>query len=205
MLLFFTFNCIGPDKDLPIIARPKDTTTINLNKQGFLKDTRTLLGLPNAKVFIYIILKSDSNVLVATTQTDSTGYFRSSFRHLKFNGGFIYKFEHPNPIFMNRIYDGNVSHDYVNDSTGLYYLHRKSGCNISLKNSDGKQKNVMLFNKDGQLGKVIMNLRKDTTFCYLLKDYDDIVYLDYVPQKSLQSKPIKGATNGDTINIEFKY
>lgn len=203
-LLFFATNCLQKEKDLLINSEPKDTTTAILHTQGLLLDTRSSKGLPDAKVDIFIRMKSDSNVLVSTVQTDSTGYFQSNFRQRKLNGGFIFSFSHANPIFINRTYDGD-SHDYVNDSTGLYYLHRKSGCEISLKNKDGKVKNVMLFNQDKHLSKVIMNLRKDTTFTYLLKDYEDIVYFDYLPQKELQSKAVRGSTSGDTIKIQFMY
>lgn len=192
------------EDELPPISETADTTTQLYTKRGLLLDTRSSSGLPNAKVTIYGILKSDSSVVVASSYTDSAGYFKCSFRHLKFNGGFIYTFSHPNPVFMNRTYK-NYHQEKVNDSTELYYLHRKSGCRILLKNTDGKQKNVMLFNANKNLSKVLMGLRKDTSFTYLLQDYEDIVYFDYFPQRSLQSVPVKGSTSGDTIRIEFNY
>ena len=203
MLIFFGFSCVK-ENEKPVI-NPKDTTTMKFLKRGLLLDTKTTEGLPEARVSIYAILTPDSNKLIATTKTDSNGFFQLNFVYLKFNPGFQYVFEHTNPVFMKRTYSSNDFQEKINDSTELYYLHRKSVCEISLKNMDGKQKNVMLFNTDKKLNKLIMNLRKDTAFYYLLQDYNDNVFFDYFPQKNLQKLPVRGSTSGDTVKIEFKY
>jgi len=203
IIVFFGLSCIKKTEEL--LIKSKDTTTIAFSVRGLLLDTRSTNGLQDAKVSVYAIITQDSNKLIATAKTDSNGLFQSNFVYRKFNLGFRYVFEHSNPVFMKRTYISNEPQEKINDSTELFYLHRRSGCEISLKNSDGKQKNVMLFNNDKSFSKLIMNLRKDTVFYYLLQDYNDKIFFDYFPQKSLQSLPIKGSTNGDTISIEFKY
>lgn len=188
-----------------IMIEPFDTTSMSFSKRGLLIDTRTSGGLEGAKVFIYSKSANDSIQLISSSNTDSNGLFHFNFNYYKYNSGFTYVFEHPNPVFMKRTYPPSFHQEKINDSTELFYLHRKSGCKISLKNRDGKQKNVMLFNSDKKFSKLLMNLRSDTVFYYLLQDYEDKVFFDYFPQRSLQSMPVRGSTSGDTVSIEFKY
>ena len=199
----FGASCLTKQDEL--IIETQDTTTMSFSKRGLLLDTRSTNGLADAKVSLYAMINKDSTQLITTAKTDSNGLFHVNFVYLKFNRGFRFVFEHASPVFMKRTYNTYEHQEKINDSTELYYLHRKSGCKVSLKNSDGTQKNVMLFNSTKSFSKLLMNLKKDTSFYYLLQDYTDNVYFDYFPQKSLQSIPVKGSTSGDTINIEFRY
>ncbi len=203
VFILFGASCLTKQDEL--IIETQDTTTMSFSKRGLLLDTRSTNGLADAKVSLYAMINKDSTQLITTTKTDSNGLFHVNFVYLKFNRGFRFVFEHANPVFMKRTYNTYEHQEKINDSTELYYLHRKSGCKVSLKNSDGTQKNVMLFNSTKSFSKLLMNLKKDTSFYYLLQDYTDNVYFDYFPQRSLQSLPVKGSTSGDTINIEFRY
>lgn len=200
LLAFSLTNCLK--KETEMLPNDEDTTIITFSERGLVRDTRTSNGLFDAQISV---LTQDSNKLVATTTTDSNGYYLLNFEYRRRNSGFLFVFEHSDPIFMKRTIKNYGYQEKLNDSTALVYLHRKSGCEISLINADGKQKNVMLFNKDKKFSKLLMNLRSDTSFYYLLQDYEDVVYFDYFPQQKLQNLPVRGSTSGDTIKIEFKY
>ncbi len=202
--LMFTNACMKK-QEVPYPEIGADTVKVAFTKQGVLLDTRTSDGLEGAKVSIYAATKTNSDTLMGIAYTDSNGYFRIQYRALQNAWSVKYVFEHPDPVFIKRTYEHNASYDKRNDSTGLFYLHRRCGCRITLKNMDGKQKNVMVFNGSQKFSKLLMNLSSDTTFTYLLQEHTDIVYFDYFPQKALQQVSVRGSTSGDTLDVEFKY
>lgn len=200
-------SCLVVDDD-PIIEDSilRDTSKTDYVKRGLVRDARGGNGLAGAKVSIYAIITHDSSQLLGSTTTDSNGIFLFRFRYLKFNPGFQYDISHPNPLFQIHSFKVNGFSEHINDSTSLHYLHRKAACKINLINSDGKVKNVMVFTQSKVFSKVLLNLRADTSFVYLMGDqYKDVVYFDYLPQRNLMSREIRGSTAGDTVNVEFHY
>jgi len=199
-LVISNLGCLKYEKEL-IREEFEDTTIYSFTRLGLLIDAGTLNGLPNAQVEIHGVTKTNSDTIFASTITDSTGYFKLKYSIRGHQSILNLQFSHSNPVFNKRIY--NSSDEKINDSTELFYLHRKPLCFIKIKNPTGKTGNYLLFNKLQNFNKVLMNLKKDTAFSFLMPDYNDIIYFDNFPQKALQSQNLLGGTSGDTVAVTF--